>query len=246
MYLLADRFFLPGPGEAVVRLLNGTFTQSENAIVRARVRDASVAGPAGRVPIDMATWSEAGDTTTFRVSAAKEGTYAIGVSTRPSVLEMTGAEFNEYLKEDGIPDVLAARRARNELEKGVRERYHKHVKALLQVGVPRSDSYRTVFGYPAEIIPLDNPYSMGSGGTLRVRVEVLGRPAANQYVTWGGQTAAGAAIAEKGLRSAADGTARIPISGPGTWYVKFIHMTRMAADSVDYESRWATLTFQVR
>jgi hypothetical protein len=30
------------------------------------------------------------------------------------------------------------------------------------------------------------------------------------------------------------------------WYVKFIHMARVREDSVDYESKWATMTFEVR
>jgi len=33
---------------------------------------------------------------------------------------------------------------------------------------------------------------------------------------------------------------------PGKWYVKFIRMTPVQGDSVNYESKWATLSFQVR
>jgi hypothetical protein len=31
----------------------------------------------------------------------------------------------------------------------------------------------------------------------------------------------------------------------GTWYVKFISMTRSSEKGVDYVSQWATLTFAV-
>ena len=48
------------------------------------------------------------------------------------------------------------------------------------------------------------------------------------------------------MRSNAEGIATIPLSVPGTWYIKFINMARVRADTVDYESKWATLTFQVR
>ena len=246
MFLRADRFFVAEQSDVVVRLLNGTFALSENAILRTRVRDATVAGPSGRIPIDMATWTEAGDTTTFRVKVGAAGTYAIGVSTRPSVIDLTAEEFNAYLRDDGLPDVLQARRTRRQLDQPARERYHKHVKALLQVGEARGDSYASVFGYPAEIVPIDNPYSLRVGATLRVRVQVAGRPVANQYVLYGGRTSRGDRIEPRGVRSTADGTARIPIASPGIWYVKFIHMTRLAADTVDYESSWATLTFEVR
>lgn len=246
LFLVPERFVVPERGEAVLRLLNGTFDRSENAVARGRIRDASIAGPRGRLPIDLNAMAEQGDTSVLRVTVGTTGTYAIGVSTAPAVLALTGEEFNEYLREDGLPDVLADRRARNELERPVRERYHKHVKAIVQVGDSLSGHYGRVFGYPAEVVPLDNPYGLKAGATLRVRVRTATGTIANQFIMYGGRTPSGAPIGPRTVRSAADGTARIPITGAGTWYVKFIHMTRLAADTVDYESRWASLTFQVR
>jgi len=247
MFLRAERFFVAPNSDVVIRLLNGTFLESENAIVRGRVRDASVSGARARSPIDMDTWTENGDTTTFRVRVGASGTYAVGISTRPSIIALSSADFNAYLKDDGVPDVLADRGKRKELEKPAKERYHKHVKALLQVGDSLGRAYATVFGYPAEIIPIDNPYSLRSGTTLRIRALVNGKPVANQYILYGGRSASGASIAERSTRSAADGTARIPLSATGEWYIKFINMTRAAAtDSVDYESKWATLTFAIK
>jgi hypothetical protein len=38
----------------------------------------------------------------------------------------------------------------------------------------------------------------------------------------------------------------VTIGSPGYWYIKFIHMVPVTGDSVNYESKWATLTFQVR
>jgi hypothetical protein len=34
--------------------------------------------------------------------------------------------------------------------------------------------------------------------------------------------------------------------GGGRWYVKFIHMVRVTEPGLDYESKWATLTFETR
>ena len=246
MFLRADRYVAAPNSEVVIRLLNGTFLESENAIVRTRVRDASIASARTRVPVDMDTWMENGDTTTFRVRVGAPGTYAVGISTRPSIIALSAADFNAYLKEDGMPAVLAERGKRKELEKPAKERYHKHVKALLQVGDSLGRAYATVFGYPAEIVPIDNPYALRSGTTLRIRALVNGKPVANQYILYGGWSASGASIAERSTRSAADGTARIPVSATGEWYIKFINMTRVTGDSVDYESKWATLTFAIK
>ena len=246
MFLRADRYFVSPQSDVLVRLINGEFGVSENSIVRSRVRDASFAGSRARIPIDMDTWTETGDTTTFKVHVGGRGTYAIGVSTRPSIIALKADEFNTYLKDDGIPDVLADRQKSKELDKPSRERYHKHVKTLIQVGDSLSASYGAEFGYPAEIIPLNNPYSLKAGGTFRIRAKVSGKPVANQFVLFGGRTAAGGEIAARSARTKADGTLSIPLPTAGEWYVKFINMTRVANDSVDYESRWATLTFAIR
>ena len=38
-----------------------------------------------------------------------------------------------------------------------------------------------------------------------------------------------------------------PLAAPssGRWYVKFIHMVRASEPGLDYESKWATLTFEI-
>ena len=246
MFLRPSRFFVPENSEVRIRVLNGTFTTSANSIARTRVADASVVTPTGRTKLDTAEWTVRGDTSTFHVHTKGPGTYVIGASTRPSMIELSGADFNLYLEEDGIPDVLAARKLANELEKPSRERYHKHVKALIQVGEARSDHYSTVLGYPAELVPLENPYALKMGATLRVRTLVDRKAAGNQYVLYGGLTADDKPMPQQSVRSDAEGVARIPLSAPGTWYVKFINMTKVAHDTVDYESKWATLTFQIK
>ena len=246
MFLKPTRYFVEPNAEVLVRILNGTFSKSENSIARARLRDVSVVGPAGRQQIDTAQWTVAGDTSTFRIHTGAAGTYQLGVSTKQSVLALTAKEFNAYLSDDGIPDVLDARRRDGELERPVRERYWKHVKAVIQVGSPRTDHALSAIGYPAEIVPLENPYARSVGDTLRVRTLVDGKPASRQYVLYGGRLPNGEMIAQRNTRSDADGIAGIPLRTAGTWYVKFISMARTTGDSVDYESKWATLTFQVR
>jgi uncharacterized GH25 family protein len=247
MFVKPARFFVEENAEVLVRVINGTFSTSENAIARDRVRDLSVVSPDGRVQLDTAEWDARGDTSTFRVRTGRAGTYVVGASTTPSMIALAAKDFNSYLRADGIPDVLDARRGAGELDRPARERYSKHVKALVQVGGTPSDGVSTELGYPAELVPLDNPYRLGPAGTLRVRTVVDGMPVGNQYVLYGGRTPAGGRIAQRNVRSDRDGIAPIPLRERGTWYVKFIHMARVEGDTaVDYESKWATLTFQVR
>ena len=247
MFLKPTRFFVEPGATLDLLLLNGNFTNSENSIARNRLLDVSVLGPSGRVRVDTAQWSVAGDTSSFSVPVGVAGTWQLGVSTRPNIIPLTGAEFNEYLASDGIPDVLAARKRDGELERGVRERYHKHVKALVQVGDTRSEQFSATLGYPAELVPLENPYTLRPGSVLRFRALVDGTPVANQHVQYGGRTASGGRIEMRAVRTDAQGVGQVRLSDAGTWYLMFISMTRLTGDSeADYESKWASLTFAIR
>lgn len=247
MFLRLEQFFVAPNSTVSVRLFNGTFIKSENSIAPDRLADIAVVSPAGRAKIDVAQWSAAGDTSSFPMRTGAEGTYVVGVSTKPRVLEMSGKDFNAYLRSDGIPDELAARRAQNLLEARAKERYQKHVKALVQVGATPSAAFGTVLGYPAELVPLENPYALKVGATLSVRVLVDGKPVANQFVQYGGLSASNGRVAQRNIRSDAAGLIRIPLDRTGTYYIKFISMTRVANDpEADHASKWGSLTFGVK
>lgn len=248
LFLRAESYFVPPNGTVRLQVLNGTFSKSENAVTKDRIRDLSIVNPSGTTtPLDVAGWAETGDTSIVTVRVGDSGTYLIGASLRPRELALEAKDFNAYLASDGLPDILAARRRDGELNRPARERYSKHVKAILQVGSTRTGGYAAELGYPAELVPLDNPYALKPGGTLRVRAVVEGSPVASQVVIAGGRSASGGRIAPQSVRTNNEGVARIRIASRGVWYVKFINMQRSAADTtIDYESKWATLTFGVR
>lgn len=259
LFLRADSFFVRPQSAVQLSVLNGTFSKSENAVARARLADLSVVGPTGRLHLDTTAWEATGDTSRLNIRTGQAGTYVVGASTLPREITLAAKEFNAYLADDGIPDVLAARKRNGDLGKGATERYSKHVKALLQAGDARTDGFAVVLGYPAELVPLNNPYLPRSGGWLRVRALVDGKPVANQLIVSGGRPPRGGRLAERRVRTDADGVARIRISDRGQWYVKFISMVPFTGDrsthpvgtpdvapAPDYESKWATLTFEIR
>jgi uncharacterized GH25 family protein len=248
LFLKPDVFFVAPNGTVPVTALNGTFSTSEGSVTRDRLIDIAIVGPAGRTKGDTSAWSDKGKASHWTVRVGAAGTYALGASLKPRIIALNAKDFNSYLADDGLPDILAARKANGELAKPSKERYSKHVKALVQVGDAHTASYGTVLGYPAEIVPLNNPYETGKG-TLRVKALVDGAPMANQVVIAGGRTPKGARLTEQTVRTDAQGIASIPINASGTWYVKFIRMVKIPAsakDSVDYESKWATITFAIR
>jgi len=244
LFLKLDTYFLGAHARVRIPVLNGTFAKSENFVTTDRIADITLVSPAGRTRLSPASaWSRGPDSTSLlSIALGAAGTYVAGASTRPRELALTAEQFNAYLEEDGIPDVLEARRQRNELGKGARERYSKHVKAVFQVGEARSGGFSVVLGYPAEIVPLENPYTLGPGASLRVRCLVDGRAVANQTVLWGGSGAS----AERSTRTDAQGVAQVTLDAAGKWYVKFVRMVRATEPGIDYESKWATLTFEVR
>ncbi len=247
LFLRTSSFFVPERSKVILYALNGTFSKSENSISRDRLMDLSVVTPDGRSKLDTTMWSTAGDTSRLAIETGESGTYVVGVSLGKREIALSAKEFNQYLTEDGIPDVLAARKRNGELGKGARERYSKHVKAILQVGDTRTTGFSRVLGYPAELVPVGNPYQPRAGGWLRVLALVDGRPAVNQLVIAGGRPRRGGRFAERRMRTDANGIVRVRVSEPGYWYVKVIRMEPVTGDpSIDYESKWATLTFQTR
>lgn len=247
LFLRASSYFVEPNTALEIMVLNGTFDESEGPVARDRVRDISIVSPSGTMHPDTNAWRPKGDTTYLRLRTGGAGTYVVGASVLPRVLALSAEDFNHYLESDGIPDVLEARRRNGELDKPARERYSKHVKAILQVGGQRSQQFDAVLGYPAELVPLANPYVLNAGDALAVRALVDGGPVSDQLVLAGGRDESGRPFQEQASRTNSDGIAQFAFDRAGQWYVKFIHMTRIQSDpELDYESKWATLTFEVR
>lgn len=255
LFLKLESYFLEPNAEATAWLMNGTFERSEAVVARDRMADVRLVGPgpdaAERLP--RSAWRDTARRSLVSFETGGAGTWVLGVSTRPRPIELSGEDFDAYLEHDGILDVLESRREAGRTDTLVREIYAKHVKAVLQVGDARSEGWRAELGYPAEIVPLVNPYDLGAGDELPVRVLVDGEPAAGQlvYGAWEGfSPPEGAGPGEREpvrVRTDGEGVARVPLEAPGRWYVRLIHMRRAPDDpEVDYVSEWATLTFEVR
>ncbi|MGH7540957.1 MAG: DUF4198 domain-containing protein [Gemmatimonadota bacterium] len=251
MFLKLETFFLAPHAEATVTLINGTFDESLNAISRDRMTDVSIVGPDHEVvhPPPSA-WHDADSAAHLTFETGDAGTYVIGVSTAPRIFELSGAEFDAYLEHDGVLDILEKRESDGTLGRPAVERYSKHVKAIVQVGERHSAAYAHRLGYPVELIPLQNPYDLDDGDTLDVLFLIRGAPGANQLVYashegYHGHDAGGGHVEAVRSRTDGDGVARIPLSAEGRWYVRLIHMVETEEEAVDYESSWATLTFEI-
>lgn len=248
---LASHRLAPATATSVA-LVNGTFGRSENVITRDRMLDVSVVGPGDeRAHPPEEDWRDEGVTSWLDFETGSPGTYVLGVSTAPRMIELAPEAFNKYLRHDGVLDVLEQRTRDGQLKEPARERYSKHVKAVVQVGDVVSGAYDEVLGYPIEIVPLRDPNRLAPGGTLPVRVLMDGAPLPSQlvYASFSGHHAhdeSGGHVEAFSGRTDDDGVARISVDRPGRWYIRLIHMVEVPEPDVDYESQWATLTFEVR
>jgi Domain of unknown function (DUF4198) len=232
--------------EASVNVLSGTFSVSENAITRDRLADLSLAGPVGRVSIESANWSETEPQSAVRFTPAASGTYVLGAAIRPRLLSLPGAEFNAYLREEGLDRVLERRRAQGRTAEASRERYSKYVKAILQAGDTATSGWSTVLGYAAEIVPDANPYELHAGSSLTVRCLVDGQPLVGHAVYAGGRFGTGdRRLPQQRLMTDAEGRVTIRLTSAGSWYVKFVSMREIDDPDANYESKWSTLSFAV-
>jgi Domain of unknown function (DUF4198) len=252
LFLRPKGFFLAPGATVVVPVINGTFSRSENAVTRDRLADLSMAGPSGRQPIPRASWTEAEPRSTVQVTVQGPGSYVVGASVAPRALTLEGPAFDAYLKEEGIDTILAARKASGRLGRRARERYAKAVKTIVAVTDERghvtpaaeASAATSALGYPAEIVPLVDPYSLKVGQTLRVRALVDQAPLAGWVILAGGRIGTSDdRIPVQRFVTDAGGVASVRLTHDGHWYVKFVHMRAATAPDFDYESRWATLTF---
>jgi len=256
LFLKLDRYSLPAETKVSIALLNGTFDRSDNVITRDRMSDVRIVGPSAGddgdvVRPDAADWRDVGDTSILDFETGGAGTYVIGVSTKSRVIELSAEDFNAYLEHDGVLDVLERRRSNGRLDASARERYSKHVKAIYRVGDAATDAWKSVFGYPVEIVPLADPTALAAGDTLRVRILRSGKPLAGQlvYASHEGHhehDEAGGHVEAVRTRTDESGIATIEVGTSGVWYVRLIHMREVDEPDIDYESNWATLTFAAR
>lgn len=259
MFLKLDSHYLSPNSPVEIKLYNGTFNRSDNVITRDRMADVSIVGHRRRTRIDSSQWSDRGSTTVLSLTTGAEGTWVVGVSTLPRLIELTATDFNDYLEHDGATDMLQWRRENNALEQDAVEKYSKHVKTIYQVGEMTTTDWQTALGYPIEFMPLINPGILHAGESFEVELLWKGEPLANQLVYLGSGALSNShehheseghshSHTEDGLtafRTDASGHLSIPIPDHGIYYLKTIYLQHSNEPEITHESNWATLTFEV-
>ena len=198
-------------------------------------------GPQGRQPIEGAAGAEPAGT--LRIAAA--GIHLVAYRSLPAFIELGAKEFEGYLAEEGLQEIIALRARRGEKGKPGRETYSRCAKALLAAGGARAGGHDRVLGMPLELVPDTSPYDPDGMKTARMRLRLLLR----------GQPLRGALVAavrktepKRVLTGWTDAAGRVTLAldKPGAWLVKSVHMFEPeAGGKADWESLWTTLTFEI-
>lgn len=244
LYLIPSSF-TPGAGTAITVgfHVGDSFPDSEVSGRLARMKDAQLLWSGGKA--EMHNFRVDGKRDAADVTVGGSGDLIAMVHTVPNFIELDPAKFDAYLTEEGLNDVIKWREEHSESAKPGKERYTKYAKSLLVSGAP-NDFFNHVVGYPIEIVPEGDPYSLKAGGVLPVKVLFRGKPAADLQIetAWAGKNGKKTAVAG---RTGPDGRLTVSLPSAGKWRIHTIKMERCAEPSVaDWESHWASLTFELR
>ncbi|MBX9603810.1 MAG: DUF4198 domain-containing protein [Bryobacteraceae bacterium] len=238
-----DLYLMPGsfqvkPGERIAIALHvgDSFPESEGPMDPARIRDARLSDgtPIGDFAI-------VGKITLGYAKPMNQGSLSASLSSAPRFLQLAPAKFEEYLREEGLDQVIAWRRENGETLRPGRELYSKFAKTLLVSGSPSAEFARPA-GLLFEFVPEADPAGLKPGDRLPVRLLFRGSPAAGVQVQVANQS--GKTVIAG--RTGDDGRIAIPLSRSGHWRLHAVAMERAGnKQQADWESFWASLTFAV-
>jgi len=173
------------------------------------------------------------------------GLTLVAAVTHPRLIVLEAPVFTEYITEEGLEQIVAARAQRGESDKPGRERYSKVTKLALCAEGEGAD-FRRPLGLQVEIVPETNPCGLRVGDTLRVQVLFQGRPLANVQVGAGYAGVHGHHY-PVWVKTDVEGRAAIPFDRAGAWFVRTLHMIPSTEfEDADWQSWFSTLTFEVR
>ncbi len=251
LWLVPARFVVaPGAKVAVAMNTGDTFPASESAVKPERIERAAVITADGST--SLTTFRGAGKSTLADVTAPQSaGGAIVEVVLEPIATKQPRASFDEFVRHEGL-DAVAAQLARTSQRRAEEHRtYAKYAKTLLRVGdgAGAASLYSRPLGHRLEVVPEVDPYALASGEPLPVRLLFDGEPLANARIVVGSVDARTATQSNlPGVRTDAQGRARLqPGRAGGVHYVHALHMTpAVGRTDVEWESFWATLTFEAR
>lgn len=203
---------------------------------------------------NLVDWFKARDAQGVREVAGRDGSLAVGhltaretgatvvaMRTNRAHLELSADEFNQYLKEEGLTDVLQMRRKFGLDSAPGREYFSRCAKSIVLVG-GESHGYDQLMQLPLELVPQSDPMELHGDGEFALQLLLAGKPLEGALVK--AQLQVDPPL-ELSAVTDVDGRVRLPLPRPGLWLFNAVHMAPSAEDDADWESLWASLTLQL-
>ncbi len=145
---------------------------------------------------------------------------------------------------EGLDHAIKYRETHKLTREPGREDYIRHVKTLMQTGTNfDKDDYAKTLGYELEIIPLSNPYKHKLNDTISFQVVYQGKPAPELLLI---AFSKNNPLKTQDIRTSKEGKASIKLDDIGPWLVKAVKIIQVKEDDADWQSHWASITFEIR
>ncbi|KRG71689.1 DUF4198 domain-containing protein [Pseudoxanthomonas dokdonensis] len=169
------------------------------------------------------------------------GATVVAMRTHPSHIELSGHEFTEYLAEEGLNNVIEMRRQRGLSDTPGREDYSRCAKSIVFVD-GSSQGFDAVSGLPLELVPRSDPLAYAPGQPFKVNAMFNGEPLPNALVK---AQLKSDPVVELQATSDAAGNVSFDLPQAGLWLFNVVHMEPSNGYDSDWESLWASLTFEI-
>jgi uncharacterized GH25 family protein len=194
--------------------------------------------------IDLKSKVIEGEKDNLKVVLPEEGTHMIVMESNNAFMKHDGKQFNAYLEEDGLDDVAYSREKNNTQADSASEFYSRHVKLLVQAGKITDDTYKKVIGFPVEIIPERNPYTLKKMDPVKFKILYNGKPFFGAKVkVWNRYNNR---TTVQNIYAQQDGMIETHISNPGNWMVSVVKMVPSKNPKAQWQSYWSSLVFGIK
>ncbi|MCK6456681.1 MAG: DUF4198 domain-containing protein [Phycisphaerae bacterium] len=242
-FLVADRYDARiGELRKLAFITVERYPESVAAVAVERIAEWVALHAGQRRPI--APYAPMGHELVARTRFEAPGLHVLAVALKPQPIEMTAAEFEEYLKSEHAVAALNDFAASKPKPEKVREIYTKFAKTFVAVE-HSGPGFDQPVGHLLELVPLSDPMSWRAGQTVAVRLLFRGQPLPGLYSSSGYDGLPEHAFAETVL-SDEKGEAKFQLLRPGRWFMRAQHIERVhGKPDHEWESWWATLTIRV-
>ncbi len=247
-WIVPDAFQVAAGARLSLRGQSGSnFPRSASATTPDRVADARVIGSDHDEAIRDLTVSGNSLLIRHRPTGAGQRVIAVALTERRSRVAPT--QLKRYIAIEGAPE-LAERYEREGRypTDSVTQVTAKFAKTMVEIGKGGPRAFAKRAGHPLELVPLNDPFALAIGDTLRVQLLYRGTPLAGVHLRAGraaDTVATASQTSDAVLETSADGIALLVVKAGGLWNIRTLYAAPRAADGATWELYFATLVFPV-